>query len=119
MEILIEKIIYPGKSLGLSNDKTILTDEGIPGETVEIIPIEEKKNYIEAKTIKIITPSVSRIAPACNHYQACGAYQYMDYKTQLSVKESQLKEIFPNTIISTTPSSEIWGYRNKIKLSVI
>jgi len=119
MEIKIQKIIYPGKSLGLSGDKTILTDEGIPGETVEITPIEEKKSHIEAKTVKIITPSVSRITPRCSHYRSCGTYQYIDYKTQLSLKKSQLKEIFPNTPITATPSPEAWGYRNKIKLSVI
>ena len=119
MKITIQKIIYPGKSLGLSKDKIILTDEGIPGETVEVAPVQEKKNYIEAKTIKIITPSVSRITPACSHYQTCGPYQYIDYKMQLAIKESQLKEIFPNTIINSAPSSEIWGYRNKIKLNII
>jgi len=119
MEITIEKIIYPGKSLGMGNAKTILTDEGIPGEIVEIIPIEEKKNYIEAKTIKIIKPSPYRIAPKCAHYKICGPYQYIDYKTQLSIKESQLKEIFPGMPISIIPSPEIWAYRNKIKLNVI
>jgi len=119
MEIKIQKIIYPGKSLGLSNNKTILTDEGIPGETVEITPLEEKKSHIEAKTVKIITPSVSRITPRCSHYRSCGAYQYIDYKTQLAIKESQLKEIFPNTPITVIPSPEMWRYRNKIKLSVI
>lgn len=119
MEITIEKIIYPGKSLGLNNAKTILTDEGIPGEIVEITPLEEKKNYIEAKTIKIIKPSPYRIAPKCNHYKICSPYQYIDYKTQLSIKESQLKEIFPGMPISIIPSPEIWAYRNKIKLTVI
>jgi len=119
MEIKIQKIIYPGKSLGLSNNKTILTDEGIPGETVEITSLEEKKNYIEAETIKIIKPSPYRIAPKCDHYKICSPYQYIDYKTQLAIKESQLKEIFPDISISVIPSPEIWGYRNKIKLNVI
>jgi len=119
MKITIQKIIYPGKSLGLSKDKTILTNEGLPGETVEVIPVQEKKNYIEAKTINIITPSPDRTAPRCSHYQTCSPYQYIDYKAQLAIKESQLKEIFPNTIISSAPSSETWGYRNKIKLNII
>src|SRR3989338_5295258 len=119
MEITIQKIIYPGRSLGLSESKNILTDEGLPGEIVEIIPLKEKKNYIEARTVKIIKPSVSRITPACSHYQACVAYQYMNYETQLAVKKSQLKEIFPDTLINATPSPEIWGYRNKIKLAVL
>jgi len=119
MEITIEKIIYPGKSLGVNGAKTILTDEGIPGELIEITPLSEKKNYIEAKTIKIITPSPHRITPRCSHYKICGPYQYIDYKTQLAIKESQLKEIFPDMPISVTPSPEIWGYRNKIKLNVV
>jgi 23S rRNA (uracil1939-C5)-methyltransferase len=119
MEITIQKIIYPGRSLGSSGQKTILTDEGLPGEIVEITPLEEKKNYIEAKTTKIIAPSASRIAPRCSHYQACGPYQYIDYKTQLAVKESQLKEIFPDTPFTVIPSPEAWGYRNKIKLNIV
>ncbi|MDP2911819.1 MAG: methyltransferase domain-containing protein [Candidatus Omnitrophota bacterium] len=119
MEIKIEKIIYPGKSLGFSENKTILTNEGIPGEIVEVIPLEEKKNYIEAKTVKIITPSSARVTPACSHYQACSPYQYIDYKTQLAIKESQLREIFPDANIIITPSPEIWGYRNNIRLNII
>ena len=119
MEIKIQKIIYPGKSLGLSDNKTILTNEGIPGETVEITPLEEKKSHIEAKTVKIIIPSSARITPRCSHYRSCGIYQYIDYKTQLAFKESQLKEMFSNTPVTVIPSPEIWGYRNKIKLSVI
>ncbi len=119
MKIKIEKIIYPGKSLGLSDNKTILTDEGIPGETVEVKPLEEKKNYTKAKTIKIITPSPNRTVPRCSHYQVCSPYQYIDYKTQVAIKESQLKEIFPNTPIIAIASPQIWGYRNKIKLTVI
>ena len=119
MEIKIEKIIYPGKSLGFSENKTILTNEGIPGEIVEVTPLEEKKNYIEAKTVRIITPSNARTTPRCSHYQACSPYQYIDYKTQLAIKESQLREIFPYANIITTPSPEIWGYRNKIRLNII
>lgn len=119
MEITIQKIIYPGKSLGTNGAKTILTDKGIPGEIVEITPIAEKKNYIEAKTVKIINPSPHRITPKCSHYKACSPYQDIDYKTQLIIKESQLKEIFPDIPIKTIPSAEIWGYRNKIKLNII
>ncbi|MDP2920750.1 MAG: RsmD family RNA methyltransferase [Candidatus Omnitrophota bacterium] len=119
MQISIEKIIYPGKSLGIDNNKTVLTDEGLAGETVEVTPISEKKNYIEAKTIRIITPSPRRTTPRCSHYQSCGPYQYIDYKEQIAIKEAQLKEMFPGIPFSSTPSKEIWGYRNKIKLNMV
>jgi len=119
MKITIQKIIYPGKSLGISENKTILTDEGIPGETVDVTPLKEKKNYIEAKTINIINPSELRTLPACSHYQACGPYQYIEYSGQVNIKKAQLKELFPKTHINVSSSPIIWRYRNKIKLNVL
>lgn len=119
MEIKIEKIIYPGKSLGSVNGRMIMTNEGLPEEIVEITPLEGKKSYTEAKTTKILKPSEFRIAARCSHYQVCSPYQYIEYKKQVAIKESQLKEIFPNIPITTIPSPEIYGYRNKVKLNVL
>ncbi|MBU1122330.1 MAG: 23S rRNA (uracil(1939)-C(5))-methyltransferase RlmD [Candidatus Omnitrophota bacterium] len=125
MRVIIEKIIYPGKSLSRHNGKIILTDEGVPGEEVEIIPLKEKTNYIEAKTSKIIKPSRSRIQPHCSHYQVCSTYQYIDYPTQIKFKQDQLKEIMSHSLkinltqIKFRESPQTFNYRNKITLSII
>ncbi len=125
MQIKIEKIIYPGKSLGRQDNKIVLTDSGIPGEVIGYIRIKDKKNYVLAKTNTVICPSARRQLPRCEHFHICSAYQYIDYEYQLKIKEEQLKEIFssiPNIkSFSLKPRAckVIWGYRNKIHLHII
>jgi len=43
MELRIEKIVYPGRALGLHEGRVVFTDEGLPGELirVEILPREK------------------------------------------------------------------------------
>lgn len=126
MQIKIEKIAYPGKSLSGTGGKIIFTDEGLPGELVEVSPIKEKSNFIEARTVNILSPAAGRTEPRCPHYKICSPYQYMDYDTQVKIKQAQLKEDFfghrlkvelPDIVFR--PSPEIWNYRNKISLNII
>ncbi len=125
MQINIEKIIYPGKSLGRKENKVILTDSGIPGEVIECGCIKDKKNYVLAKTETVIRSSVHRRLPRCGHFHICSAYQYIDYEYQLKIKEEQLCEIFSSISGSESFSLKlracnvIWGYRNKIHLHII
>ncbi len=124
MKIKIEKIIYPGKSLGRKDNKIVLTDSGIAGETVQYSIVKDKKNYIQGRTLRVTDSSIHRKPPRCLHFQICSAYQYIDYAQQLKIKESQLKEIlsdFDPAIISGSlvSSNIIWGYRNKIHLHII
>lgn len=124
MKINIEKIIYPGKSLGRKNNKVVLTDSGIAGETVNCSLLKEKKNYTQAKTSSILTPSIHRKTPRCKHFHICSGYQYIDYKQQLKIKEEQLLEILSDfkpqlTMNSIRASNVIWGYRNKLHLHII
>jgi len=125
MQITIEKIVYPGKSMARVNEKVIFTDEGLPGETVEVYIVKNKKNYTQAKTSRVLEASSCRVSPKCSHYAACSSYQYIDYPFQLEIKQAQVKEMFlrglginlEGDIIK--PSSLIWGYRNSAKLSVL
>jgi 23S rRNA (uracil1939-C5)-methyltransferase len=125
MNLHIEKIVYPGKSMAIATGKVIFCDEGLPGEEVEAVPIKEKKTYVEARVTKILKESPHRVPARCAHYKTCSPYQCIDYPLQLEIKKSQIQEIFlqslriklPNLMIR--PSPEIWGYRNKVRLSLI
>lgn len=125
MQVTIEKIIYPGRSLARYDNKIVLTDEGIPGETVEAIPVSEKRNYFEARTASVLAPSPHRVPPRCDHYKICSPYQYMDYALQADIKKEQIKEIFSHDLkipipdIPFRPSPNIWNYRNKIDLHIL
>jgi 23S rRNA (uracil1939-C5)-methyltransferase len=125
MRILIDKIVYPGRRMGLLEGKVVFTDQGLPGETVEIETVKDKKSYIEARTIAVVEPSPKRVEPRCAHYLACSPYQDMDEGLELEVKRGQVVEIMSRELkrpfegLRITPSPESWGYRNRIRLRVV
>lgn len=125
MKLTIEKIVYPGKSLGRMNEKVVFCNEGLPKEVVDIKILAEKKNFIEAETISIIEKSPFRIEPKCDHYKACSCYQYIDYRAQIEIKEAQVKEMFKRGLglefekSLVMPSPVIWGYRNKAHMHIM
>lgn len=125
MKTEIQKIVYPGKSLASHEGKVIFTNEGLPGETVEIKPLKERKNYVEAETLSIIKPSSKRVPPLCRHYKVCSPYQHIDYNYQIELKESQIREIFARHLkqelknFTLKHSRETWAYRNKLRLHLL
>jgi 23S rRNA (uracil1939-C5)-methyltransferase len=125
MIIRIEKIVYPGRRMGLLEGKVVFTDRGLPGETVEIDVFKDRRSYAEARTLRIVEPSPARVEPRCAHYLACSPYQDMDYALEVDVKRTQVIEILTRELrqpfghLRLTPSPEIWGYRNKIGLRIL
>ncbi|HDT14345.1 MAG TPA: 23S rRNA (uracil(1939)-C(5))-methyltransferase RlmD [Candidatus Aminicenantes bacterium] len=124
MRIRIEKIVYPGRRLGLQGGKVVFTDRGLAGETVEVEVTKERRSYAEARTTAILEPSPDRVEPRCAHYLACSPYQDMDYRVEVETKRTQVEEILTRALkrpfgkLPITPSPEVWGYRNKIALRV-
>ena len=125
MQIRIEKIVYPGRRLGLLEGKVVFTDRGLPGETVEVELFKDRRSYAEARTLRIVEPSPARVEPRCAHFLACSPYQDMDYGLEVEIKRTQVAEILsrelkrPFANLTLTPSPEVWGYRNKIGLRVL
>jgi len=124
MDIEIEKIIYPGKSLGRYNNKVVLSSEGLPGEKVRVSLLRDKKSFIEAETKDILASSMRRVIPKCRHYKVCSPYQYISYPFQLEIKSGQLKEILLRQAgidsfdLKVRPSLNEFGYRNKVNLLI-
>lgn len=125
MQILIKKIVYPGRSLADTDGKVVFTNEGLPGEVVEVEPLREKTSYIEARTVGIIEPSARRVEPRCGHFRACSPWQNMEYALQLEIKGGQVREIFSRELqielgrLEVVPSPKIWGYRNRARFRVL
>ncbi len=106
MELRIEKIVYPGRSLGLYERQVVFTDEGLPGELVRVEILAKRKNFLEAKTVEILEPVPDRIEPRCSHYRACSPYQIMTYELETKIKSGQLAEILSR--FKSSISSRRW-----------
>ena len=125
MIVRVEKVVYPGRRLARREGKVVFTDSGLPGETVEVEVVRERSSYTEARTVRVVEPSPSRVEPRCGHYLVCSSYQEMDYGLQLELKRAQLEEVLsrelerPPEEVEVVPSPETWGYRNRISLRLV
>lgn len=66
----------------------------VPGEEVEARTVQEKKDLLYARTVRVLKPSPGRVEPVCVHTAVCGGcqYQHMSYQEELSWKEAQVRE---------------------------
>lgn len=125
MQILVEKMVYGGKGFAKLDGKVIFLEGAIPGETVEAEITKDKKDYAEAKVVRIITPSANRVKERCPHYKICSPYQSIEYPFQLKIKEGQVREALQRFLgnetyeIRVRPAEQIWNYRNKVSLHVL
>lgn len=118
-------MIYGGDCLGtLPDGCTVFVPFGLPGETVRVELVEEKKNFSRAKIIEIIKPSPDRITPRCPHFMDCGGchYQHIPYEKQLEWKTRILVDQFQRIaglnsppVQAIHPSLDPWNYRNAIQ----
>lgn len=123
MQIKVEKVVYPGKSLGRGADGIAVFAEGaLPGETIEVEIIKNKKTFKEARFVSVIEPSPQRIMPRCLSCGQCGgcSFQHTSYENQIALKKAYTNELLLPAGISVSSiikSPEQWGYRNKMEFS--
>ena len=86
-----------------------------------------KRDYAEAKTVEMLSPSPERIADRCRHGdEACpGApWQGMPYDAQLTEKQRQIDDALRRIgrldgfeLEPIEPAGDHWRYRNKLEYS--
>lgn len=125
MQIKIEKLAYGGNGISRIDGKICFVQNALPGETVEIEILNDKKNFIEARAIKIETPSPARETPPCPYYGSCGGcqYQHMSYAEELRWKEIQIREhlqkqmpLDEKVFLPIVANDSPYNYRNHITL---
>lgn len=97
-----------------------------PNEQIEAEITQIKKNYAEARLLKIIAGSLSRRKPLCPVVNECGGcvWQHISYPEQLKQKQDfikyQLKNILPENIEvpPVVPSPNEYYYRNRVQIHV-
>lgn len=123
--VRIEQIVYPGRSLARRRGKVVFTDEGLPGELVEVEITRDRKDFSEARTVGVLEPSAHRRDPRCEHYRVCAPYQILDYGFQVEVKQKQAEDMLGSRLgpgpgrWTVKPSPRPWGYRNRARFHLL
>lgn len=124
--VQIEKIAAEGKGLAHVDGMVIFVDYAVPGDVVDIRVLKKKKNYMEGRIEKLVTPSKDRLEPFCSHFGVCGGcrWQHLPYEIQLEAKRQQVEDqlvrighLSVPEIRPTLPSEKTQNYRNKLEFS--
>jgi 23S rRNA (uracil1939-C5)-methyltransferase len=132
VQVTIEKLIYGGDGLAripASGDerrgKTVFVPYVLPGEVVEATVVEERKGFVRASLVEVLSPSTARIVPRCPHFGVCGGchYQHSDYTAQLEDKRQILHETILRGAKLNLPHIEVhsggeYGFRNRTRMKI-
>lgn len=113
-----------GQAVAKVNDLVIFVSGAVPGDIVDVELTHKKKNYAEAKVLRLIHASDKRAKAACEHSGVCGGckWQNMEYTWQLHYKQKHaydcLQRIAKMPLPELTPilpSATSFYYRNKLE----
>lgn len=127
MKIIADKIVSGGNCIGKNEGKTVFIPGALPGETLDIEIIQQKKDYDIGKIISILQQNKNRVTPKCSYYGICGGcnLQIASDSYQRELKVEILNDIFSRTLSRTGfhfPKIELiagqsWEYRCRYQFS--
>lgn len=126
LEGVIKEVVFPNKGIvEVENEtKTVIVKNGVPGQKVRFSINKIRKGKCEGRLLEVIEKSPVEVEPSCPHFGICGGctYQNLDYPTQLSMKEKQVKDLVDSVCqnyefegIKGSPRQ--FAYRNKMEFS--
>ncbi|HTL71264.1 MAG TPA: TRAM domain-containing protein [Candidatus Eisenbacteria bacterium] len=100
LEIEIQRLAFGGEGVGFVEGKACFVEGALPGETVIAHILQDKKNFMKARAIKVLAPSASRVTPPCAWIETCGGcqYQHVSYAEELKLKEAQVREVMERSL---------------------
>lgn len=117
---------FEGKSVARHQGIVVFVDGGVPGDWVTARVVKVKKNFAEARTLRVDKPSGLRVTPPCKHFSVCGGckWQHVDYSAQLRFKQQHVVDAFERiggfknvTTLPILGSEAQYFYRNKMEYS--
>lgn len=126
VSVTIESLSHDGRGVTHVNGKVVFIDEALPGESLEFVYTDSRRDYAEGKVSKLLTRSPHRVDPACPHFGVCGgcSFQHVDDGEQIHFKEELLQEQFRRIGKVEIPqiwealTGPHWGYRRKARMGV-
>lgn len=126
VRVAITSLTHDGRGVAHIDGKAVFIDAALPGEEVDFLYTEIRRDFAEGRVINIVAASDHRVEPGCRHYDICGgcSFQHVDSGTQIQIKQDLLEEQFKRIGKVTIPllweplTGPHWGYRRKARMGV-
>ena len=97
MIVDIERVAHGGVCVARAGDgRVVFVRHGLPGERVRVVVTEEKKSYLRADAVEVLTPARGRVTPPCPWAGPgrCGGcdWQHVDVAEQRRLKAEVVRE---------------------------
>ena len=115
-----------GKSMARLEGKVCFISGAIPGDVVDIQLTKSKKDWAEARVLKLKQPAPDRLEPFCIHFGVCGGckWQMLPYEKQLQYKQQEaidnlvrIGKLDIPEILPIAGSEATRFYRNKLEFT--
>lgn len=144
-QLEITSLSHAGEGVARDGGRVVFTPFALPGETVRVEIVEEKKGFARARLLEVLAPAPDRVAPRCPHYfaplstaesggeglgvrgLACGGcqLQHLAYPAQLAFKRQQVADQLARVGgFAAPPVREVlaapdpFGYRNQVQFAL-
>jgi 23S rRNA (uracil1939-C5)-methyltransferase len=122
----IESLTHDGRGVAHVDGKAVFIDDALPGETVEFVYTDSRRDFAEGKVVQVLNRAADRVEPACPHYGVCGgcSFQHVEPEAQIRIKQDLLAEQFKRIGKIEIPefwpplTGPHWGYRRKARMGV-
>lgn len=119
-------LTHEGLGVARIEGKTVFVDQALPGEDVQFVYTERKRNYDRGKLLQVETASPQRVTPHCPHFGVCGgcSLQHLQAEQQIHFKQKilldnleRIGQVMPDRVREPM-TGPLWGYRRKARLGV-
>jgi 23S rRNA (uracil1939-C5)-methyltransferase len=121
---LVESMTHDGRGVARVDGKPVFIDAALPGEQVDFVYTDSRRDYAEGKMVHLHSRSPDRTEPLCQHYAICGgcSFQHVAPDAQIRIKQALLTEQFKRIGKLDIPdywppmNGPPWGYRRKARM---
>ena len=119
IKLKIDSVANSADSVGKYENFIVFVPFAVPGDEVEVLITEVRKNFSRGKMLQVLKPSTFRVKPVCPAFGECGGchWQEIDYKKQLEYKKQIVVNAFKKfpavKINDVVAAKDPFFYRNK------
>jgi len=98
-KLSIVKLVAGGEGLGYAAGKAVFVPGVLPGETVRVRVVEQRRDFDRAALLEVLKPSPHRVPPPCRLAGVCGGCDWLHirYEEQLAQKVKIVRETLLRT----------------------